>query len=180
MLELPQVNLTDEERALLDQIEFDVRVLDPDGVESNGEAVVELTHSLLSRDAVPKHRLDYFTDPEYNIGARGRSRAGMFERNGRLRGDDVFRHPHFLPHLRYFVHGADLPAAAAAEFCSAVDDCGMVTSSDVVPLGLLARRLARKHGLTRDEARDEFFKLALDCGLDVGTAASIRESAGKQ
>jgi hypothetical protein len=65
------------------------------------------------------------------------------------------------------------------EFKAAVDDCGFVTSSDVVPLGRKARRLARGLGLRPSEAREEFFKLALDCDVDIGSAISIRESAGQ-
>jgi hypothetical protein len=55
----------------------------------------------------------------------------------------------------------------------------MVTSSDVVPLGRKARRLAKSLGLRPATARDEFFKLALDCDVDILAATSIRLSAGQ-
>lgn len=42
---------------------------------------------------------------EYFPGGRGRSRADVFEKNG-TRGEAIFRHPHFLTYLRYFLYGA--------------------------------------------------------------------------
>lgn len=173
------VDLTDQEKALLNELRFDTSGMAASDVRRNGEIAAKLTHSVMERRAVPEHRERYFTDPGYNIGGRGRSRREGFERND-CRGGAILRHPRFLPHLRYFLFGAHLPSDVIVEFCSAVRDCSMVTSSDVAPLGLLARRLARQHGLSPDISREEFFKLALDCDIDLGAASSIRQSAGQR
>lgn len=42
------------------------------------------------------------TNPDFNIGGRDKSRKQFFEGNG-SRGESIFRHPHFLKYLRYFI-----------------------------------------------------------------------------
>ena len=180
MMDTFTIELTDDEKALVDQIEFEGLALKGHvHAERNGELVKQLTKMLIARGAIPEHRRKYFTDPAYNVGGRGSSRLDLFEGNG-CRGDAILVHPHFLRHLRYFIFGAELSPRVIASFQEAVRECGMVTSSDVVPLGLLARRLARGAGLSPHDAREEFFKLALDCGLSQSTAVSIRDSAGRK
>lgn len=175
MMETFAVQLEPVERAVLGQIEFDVlRCVDHVEVERNANLAVQLVQSLVKRSAIPEHRR-YFTDPAYNVGGRGSSNQQIFERNG-CRGTDILRHPHFLPYLRYFVLGADLPDDVRDAFKAEVEACGMVTSSDVVPLGKKAKALTRRYGLKPHEARDEFFKLALDCGLAPHTAVFIRDA----
>lgn len=174
------IALTDDEKTLARQIDFKPDRYDSaDKAQENGRLAVRLTRSLLERDAIPEHRWRYFADADYNVGGRGASNRDIFERNG-CRGDTLFAHPHFLPYLRYFIYGADLPDRTRLAFKAAVDECGYVTSSDVVPLGREARRLARSLGLTAHEARQRFFQLALDCDIDIGSATSIRDSAGKK
>ena len=85
------------------------------------------------------------------------------------------RNPAFLKHLRYFLYGPALPDTVIAAFRQKVMDCGMVTSGDIVPLGDEAKRLTRAHGLEPAQAAEEFYKLALECGLD-GDAKSIRDA----
>lgn len=174
------IELTPDERTLADEIEFEaLKLRDHIHAENNARLAVALMRSLIDRDAIPEHRRKYFGDPSYNPGGRGASRKQIFERNG-CRGEAILRHPHFLAYLRYFIHGADLPPRVTAEFRAAVEECGMVTSSDIVRLGHKARTLARQLGLSPHDAREEFFKLALDCGLSSSTATMIRESAGKR
>ena len=170
------IELRADERALLSQTEFDVLAIrDHDAVIRNGETACALTKGLLARDAIPEARLNWFLDPEYNIGGRGLSRRQIFERNGTC-GDDICRHPHFLPYLWYFMNGARLPAPAIEALVDEVERCGQVTSGDVVPLGKFARQLARRHRLDGREAAEEFYKLALDCGLWTPYARSIRDA----
>ncbi len=169
------IALEPEEQALLDELEFDVHKLDHDTFEPNAARARDLTKALAARGGIPEHRRRYFTDPDYHPGGRNKSRQQVFERNG-CRGDDILMHAHFLPHLRYFVHGPDLPEAVTARFVEAVKDCGMVTSSDVVPLGNFARKLARDFRLQKYEASEEFFKLALELSLRPYVADSIRRA----
>lgn len=172
------VELTQREKELLSRIDFY-----PSSRESHdagywngvGEASLALMRSLVARAAIPDIRTKYFTDPKFNVGGRGKSRAAVFEKNG-TRGDAIFRHPHFLKYLHYFLYGPDLPEDVAAAFRKKVADIGFVTSSDIVPLGAFARRLTRTNTLNSGHAAEEFFKLALDCGLELHEARSIRDS----
>jgi len=151
---------------------------DHDGFLRNADLAHRLTTSLLDRGGIPDHRIRHFTDPDYYPGGRGKSRQDSFTQHGNDH-DETLRHPHFLKHLRYFIHGADLPAAALKSFSDAVEDCGMVTSGDIPELGAKARQLARSHGLEGSAAADQFFILSLDLGLSASNASRIRES-GKQ
>jgi hypothetical protein len=138
------------------------------------EAAHTLTISLLRRKAIPSIRVDYFTDPDLNIGQR-RSRQQIFESNGTA-GEEIFSHPAFFPYLQYFVEGPDLPQATIGRFAEAVRACGMVTSGDQEGLQRLARDEVRRRGLERKAAAEEFFKLALELDLDPWDARGIRDS----
>lgn len=167
------IALTIEEQSLLDQVTFDYDEQEHQDVDANGAAVAGLMGALLDRRAIADHRWRVFTDPDFNPTGRGRSNQRIFEKNG-SGGHAMFRHPHFLPYLAYFLRGPDLPERFQAEFSHAVDRMAPITSGDLAPLGKLARKLVRDHGLGAAEARDEVFRLALDCGLGAWQAASIR------
>lgn len=173
------IELTVEEKAPLGRIDFAPLRLpekhDPEHWNAVGEAALALMKSLIARNAIPDVRSKYFTDPDFNVGGRGRSRAQIFEKNG-THGEEIFRHPHFLKYLHYFLYGPDLPPAVIEAFRQKIADMGPVTSSDIVPLSAFARKLTRDHRLRGDDPAEEFFKLALDCGLERFEARSIRDS----
>lgn len=171
------VQLTDSEKNLLTQLDFGASWTkhDAEKARAGGEAACELMKSLISRGAIPKIRVRWFVDSDYNIGGRGKSRKQVFERNG-TRGESIFRHPHFLKYLRYFIYGPDLPASVIQDFEGKVVSCGRVSPSDVIPLANYARQQARAFGLDPSVAAEEFFKLALECGLDASDAGSIRST----
>lgn len=171
------IALLDDEIVRLGEIEFDVLAL-PDhiAVRANADRACALTKALIERGAIPDRRRRFLTDPDYHIGGRKLSRLALFQRSGN-QGDEILRHPHFLPYLRYFIHGADLPKVAVETFSTAVDGCGDVTSGDIIPLGKLARQLIRSHALRPEKACEEFFKLAIDLGLSLMSATAIRNSA---
>ena len=169
------IELTPAEQELLDQLELDAGALKGQAMATrNGERAAQLTELLLARDgAIPPQRLAYFTEPEYCIGGRGSSHKERFERN--LRQGSMLEHPHFLAYLRYFIHGPDLPESVIAAFAARVEECGQVTSSDIVPLAKHAKQLTRSHSLNAHDASEEFYKLALEHGLDSGYAEIIRK-----
>lgn len=171
------IALTPEEAAITEAMAFDPLVFraDHQAFLKNADLAHDLTSSLLARNAIPEQRLRYFTDAEYNPGGRGKSRKESFERNMPT-GDGLFRHPHFLKYLRYFIHGASLPPSAEVAFTRAAQDCGPFSSGDMAPLSSTARQLARTHRLAPKAAADEFFKLCLDLGMSAGYAGSIRSS----
>lgn len=170
------IDLTEEEASLLSQI--DLRTKHPSHDEAhaahnaNKAPVIALVRSLSERKAVPPERLNYWNDPAYNPGRIKASRKGLFERNGCV-GEDIYTHPHFIPHLRYVLFGADLPDEVMTAFEAGVGNPTWVSSSDIIPIGKLARDLTRRHGLDKSAAADEFFKLCLDMRLGLSTALSV-------
>jgi hypothetical protein len=151
---------------------------DPDGFARNSEAVAQLITALLDRNAIPEHRLKYFTDPSYQKGRIKGSRRDLFRRNG-CTDEEILRHPHFLEHARYFVCGPDLPVALVREFRETVKGCGHVSPGDAIDLANLARRQVRAFGLAPHDAAEEYFKLALDGSLWVSHALHIEDRVRK-
>jgi len=143
--------------------------------KANAQPILALLQSLNDRCAVPQERLNYWNDPRYHQGRIKASRKGLFERNG-CKGADIYTHPHFIRHLRYFLFGADLPDDVITAFEEKVGNPQWVSSSDIVPIGKCARDLTRQHRLDKTDAPEEFFKLCLDMGLGLTTAESVMRS----
>jgi hypothetical protein len=145
----------------------------PEAEERRGEAACQLTKLLLARQAIPSSRLRYFCDPECNIGSG--SRLGNFV----CSGDAVLKHRHYLPFLRYFLHGPNLPGDVIEQFKQTLADCGQVTSGDIAILANCAKHLVHRYYLKPRESAEEFHKLALECELTSFEARSIRDSIRK-
>jgi hypothetical protein len=166
------VELTKEETELLSKISFGHN--DHEVIRKSCAAAAPLAKSILSRRAVPEIRLRYFTDAEFNIGSK-KSRKAIFESKGTI-GENILNHGHFLPYLRYFIFGPNLPQQAIASFCAQAYSSGYVSGGDVEALRKEARTLTRHHNLVPKDASEEFFKLALECGMEVSYARSIRDA----
>ena len=168
------IELTNNEAEDLSGIELDQSALDHAQYQRQAPLVLALLESLAERNAIPKVRLMYWSDPEYQIGRVKASHKGLFERNGR-KGDEIYTHPNFLKYLRYFLFGAQLPEAAIAEFEQVVGNPEWVSSSDVTDITKGTRAIVRKFGLQGDE--EEFYRLALDVGLSQSFAKYVRDAA---
>ena len=170
------IELTPAEASIRARIGFDAAELQAaQRIEDNGEAVVELLASLIERRAIPDIRRKYFTDPKYFTGRAKTSWKGVFESYGE-EGEEIFRHPQFLKFLRYFLDGPDLPRPLMATFQDKVGDHGADTVGDVEPLCALARDLARQYAMVPSRASEEFYKLALECGLSEPRARHVRNA----
>lgn len=175
------IELNENEKDLVSRIDFDPsgRSQNRDSWQLAADAMAELMRSLLQRNAIPEPRKKYFTDPTYNVGGHGLSRLQVFEKNG-TRGDAIFQHGNFVKYLRYFLFGPDLPTDAIESFQRKVADCGEpFTSGDSLTVADFARQLTRAHRLNPGQAAEEFYKLALDCGLDADDARTIRDTVQK-
>ena len=179
-MEKYHIDLTDEEQALVERIQLSVpRFADVQKIyEANEQSVVALSRSLFGRGAIPEQRLKYCNDSEYNTGGRKRvSRKDAFERNG-TEGDEMYAHLHFLPHLRYFLFGAELPDELIEMFEHGLEEKHILpewfTSGDYSPTWKLARIAIREYGLERNKVADEFYKLCLDVGLGPYAAQTTR------
>jgi len=169
------IKLNEQEQILLSKIHLNPN--DSHELQNASlEPMSDLAHLLIDRRAIPDIRLKYFTDSKLNIG-RSSSRRDLFLRN--VKDDDqIMRHPHFWKYLRYFIQGPDLPDTVIETFVENVKSCGNVTSGDIIPLCELARREVRNHRLERQNAADEFFKLALELDLEF-EAPAIRNAVMK-
>jgi hypothetical protein len=171
-----RVELTPREQDLWDKIDFGPRPIggSHDSLRASLEPAHDLARSLIDRGAIPDIRMQYFTDPALNIGTK-KSHKQVFEANG-TKGDSILRHPNFIPYLRYFVLGPELPETTMEAFRELLGELGTITSGDRRALVDFARREAK--GLTLDPraAAEEFFKLALECGLDVDDARAMRDA----
>lgn len=165
--------LTGEEQELFSSIKFDWN--SHDELRGSLEPMALLTKSLLERGAIPKVRIAYFTDPEFNPGGRGKSRQRVFENNGTC-GHEIIRHPHFMKHLEYFLCGPKLPVVAIDNFKKKALSSGYLTGSDINDLTPFARSCVREHRLDPHNAADEFFKLAVECGARPAYADNVRKS----
>lgn len=148
----PDIELTVQERKLFDEIRFNSTRHEE--LRHSMMPMVALSKSLLKRDAIPKVRLLYFTDPERNHGGRGESRQNVFERNG-TSGSEILAHPHFMKYLHYFACGPDLPPAVIAEFKEVARFSGYLTGGDVVDLIPVARAAVRLGQFEPTGAADE-------------------------
>jgi hypothetical protein len=172
MNDIGTIEMTSEEKALVDVIDFRRNSLASDTVLPILAAAGKVTPMLLSRGAIPERRQQCFTQPGWGAGRK--SRLEVFEGNG-TRGAEIFSHGNFLKFLRFFIHGADLPLAVKVAMRDQVDNPQWFTSGDREPLRKLARQLARTHGLDSNSA-DEFMYLCADLGLDVDDADSVRRA----
>lgn len=172
-MRVPDIELTERETELLDQIRF--RYASLDELSASLMPMAGLAESLLERGAIPELRLLYFTDPERNPGGRGKSRQQVFENNG-TSGADIYAHGNFLKYLEYFIYGPALPPNIVAKFKAAMSFSGHLTYGDINDLAPAARAAVRSARLNPHEAAEEFHKLALECGAMPSGAESIRKS----
>lgn len=172
MNDLGMIEMTAEEKALVDVIDFHTDFRDRDAVLPMLAAAGKVSPMLLARGAIPERRQQCFTQPGWGAGRK--SRLDVFEGNG-TKGVQIFSHGNFLKFLRFFVYGADLPAAVKSAMRDQVADPRWFTDGDREPLRTLARQLARAHGLDGSNA-DDFMYLCADLGLDVDDADAVRRA----
>lgn len=174
------IPLTVEEQGMVDKI--DLRIDIPhheDGHAKylvNRELIPPLLKSLADRSAIPAARLAYWNDPKLRSGRMKGSHRDIFARNG-SKGREAYTHPHFVPFLRYFLFGADLPAAVIAEFETKIGDPKWFGGSDIIGLVKETRAIVRRYNLRHFSHSDEFHKLAIDNGLRPHDAEAVRKAA---
>lgn len=177
---LHSISLTAEEQELKAALHFEYEPLwgNYELAQANGDRAARLYEMLERRGAIPEHRMRYWTDPTYNHGQMKGSHKHIFERNGTT-GREIYEHAHFLKYLKYFLEGASLPSGLIARFAQQVEDMGHVSGSDALDLAKDARQEIRRYGLDPRDASEEYYKLALDCGIAHMWAKTIRENLRK-
>jgi hypothetical protein len=174
--EILAVSLTEKEQELERAICWDLAELgEAADRQTHLERTAELAELLIARNAIPKVRLAYFDDPQMNIGGYGKSRRKKFERNGTA-GRDIWCHPHFVPYLRYFIHGPDLPSQTIGRFCSIIEEHNGTFWMLLEQVLAFVREEIRAKCLEPGHAAEEFFKLAQEIGQPK-LALPIRSAA---
>lgn len=171
------IKLTEEEQVLWNKISFESDLYQPslDQIRDSIKPAYELSKSLLIRKAIPLVRKKYFTEPEYNIKGRGKSRKEVFELNG-TKGEEILKHPHFHKYLQYFILGPALSSEVIQEFDSLVTKNKPITSSDQESLCILARNQVKKYYLNPKIVSEEYFKLCLELNLNLSMARVVRDT----
>lgn len=175
------IALTDQEREWTAGINWrldssfreDVRAV----YHQNKPLIVPLVHSLLDRGGIPAVRKRFLTDPKLNIVQKNTSVIGTFRRNG-CSGDEMIAHLHFLKYAWYLIHGARLSNAMKEEFLAAATHWLADLSTTTKKARELFREEVARGRLSRGEVdaiHEEFYKLALDCGLDDHLAFAVRK-----
>ncbi len=165
----PKISLTTDEESYLSQVQFDLLQSDNGERQRSLSAAASLAKSVLGRGGVPKIRWRYFTERELNVGA-ALSREELLEAKG-VSPSGLLMEPAFLPVLHYWIYGPQLPQDIISWFMVAV-----AHGTDVRGLRRSVRQAVRERGLPRDEVVEEFYKLALEAGLDSEAAWSIRNA----
>jgi hypothetical protein len=165
--EIKPVELTPEEIDLFKQVEAEFSK----SSGYTGEAASRVMESLRIRKAIPEARIHYFTKPY--PGGPGKSHQDDVKSDS---FPNMFKSPHFVKYLRYFIHGPDLPSATIEGFRNIlIEDLG--TSGEIMDqLCTFVRAEVRKLRLDSTTARDEFWKLAKEVGYFH--ADTIRNAAG--
>lgn len=162
-LEKHHIALNEGEAALVGKIDLRIDHSSHDegraAYLANREPIVALLKSLADRSAIPAQRVAYWTDPNFRSGRMKGSHRDIFARNGSS-GKEAYTHPHFLPFLRYFLYGADLPAVAIEEFEAQIGDPRGFSGSDIIDLTKETRAIVRRRSLRKSSHADEFHKLA--------------------
>ena len=167
------VPLSPGEHKLLDQITFGTSHGDDEVIRKSCEAASSLAILLLQREAIPEIRIQYFITPEFNTGVN-KSRLQLFESTG-VTGYAVFNDPRFLEYLHYFIYGPRLPDQVIAEFSNMAYPYEHISGCDVVDLRELAISLVEEYKLNPRNVASEFFKLAIECGIEAYYAQSIQK-----
>lgn len=171
-----KIELTQAEQELYNKICFpspnQMQLSDLD-LKASANAATSLTLSLLNRKAIPENRIRYFVDPDLNIGTK-MSHKEVFEKNG-TSAKNIFSHRHFLPYLHYFIFGPDLPTETIDAFSQIVSAEPFISGSDMPGLRKFVRSESRKYRLDPKDACEEFYKLALECGINNDLARMLRD-----
>lgn len=109
----PDITLTREEQAFFVLIGFNWKTHDE--LRCSLEPMTQLALSLFERSAVPKIRIAYFTDPNFNLGGEV-GHAKRYSKEMEPLGEEILCHPHFLKHFEYFLCGPNLPTVVIEAF----------------------------------------------------------------
>ncbi|MGV8137038.1 MAG: hypothetical protein AB2L20_17640 [Mangrovibacterium sp.] len=171
---MSKIELTEKEQ---EQFDLALKCSTDSDYEENQtslDSLQALTESIIAREAIPKNRLKYFIDRDFQTGSSKMSRKEVFESKG-TKGKKIFRHPGFIKYVDYFINGAKVPPNVYEVAKSIIDshsyqDEAIQKLYDYLKYG----RLIPKDKNSKNKFADEIFKLAVDLGFDSGNCKFIR------
>lgn len=173
------VTLTNVEISLFDSIDFDPHAsgLDEERAGENEEMAKILTYSLLSRSAVPRHRLIAFDSENGRAGEHAAAAPppaaspAEGEAADAARIDALVAHDQFLRYLHYFICGPDLPEEFVKAFRRELRNAGGAAGDSRRLLG----RIVEMVRPLPDPAScaGDFYRLALECNIEPAAAREI-------
>lgn len=174
-----EIELTTQEMEMVELLDpFTISVDEPYELkERKSKASGRLMQSLLDRSAIPKSRIKYFTQPEYNLPTSRRSHQQVFEHNGKS-GSRIFEDPAFLKYLKYFIYGADLPWELKVDLQAAKSNA-YYENEFVDDACLLVERYRPSITLEDQVLAEEIFKYTLDIGVELSACKHLWEKVRK-
>jgi hypothetical protein len=155
------IDLNHDEEFLYNHIVWDSSALlarTSDEQEEAFAAAAELAQLLFDRKAIPKIRLDMFSNPDLNLAGRGKSPLQLLEQN-----HVTTRHPAFLKHLWFFIHGPKLPVETIEGAKKIADDDNRAFGDALKQLLEFVSEQSKKHHFGASDAT-ECEKLAHELG----------------
>lgn len=174
-----KIELTTKEMEMVQLLEpFTISLDEPyEQRERKLKVSAQLMHSLLDRQVIPKVRLKYFTQAEYNLPSARKSRQQVFEHNGRS-GSRIFEDPAFLKYLKYFICGAELPWELKVDLQAAKSN-SYYESEFLDEACVLVKRYRAAGSCDDKTLAEEVFKHALDIGLELPVSMRLWERVRK-
>lgn len=166
------VELTIEEQKLFSRIPVDPS---HDEWPEVADAMELLIRSLLKRDAVPVIRLRLFDDAEFAETGK-RSPCELLASHG-MAGSEIYRSPHFIEYLRYFIEGPKLPKAVVNGLVAIMNEDRGTSGMVMTQYRQFARAAIRDNRLPRRDAATEFFRLGVEIGMSLSAARTLRDAA---
>lgn len=166
------IELTDQEAALYARIP---RVPSHETWPEVADAMESLVVSLQDRRVVPSVRIRLFEDASYAKTSR-RSPQEWFEANG-VCGDEIYRHVDFIPYLRHFICGPNLPSDIIGGLIRILNESLGTSGMVMDEYRRFARSSIKAHRLNRTDAAREFFRLGVEIGMSVSDARTLRSAA---
>ena len=170
------IELTAEETELYKCVQNINKSNDFDENQESLEASRTLMKKLLEREAIPVRRKQFFTDSEFQTAKTKMPRIEVFVSNG-TKGEAIFRHPHFIKYLDFFINGASVPEKlehAAEKFIenNVYQDDAFEKLLDYVK----SNKLIPKNKSEKNRFADEIFKLTVDLEFELDYCFQIRKA----
>lgn len=138
-----------------------------------------LTESLLERGGVPRHRVEYFINPEYNLGRGNKSRKYYFE-EGLRGGGDIFDHQDFLKYLDYFINGSKLSSDFKEKIQEVQDKCSYDSDFPDESYRMIKYHFDQNvENMHKKDFANEVFKLCLDMGFSLYISSRVQDKVMK-